>query len=44
VVMLFFGGYGIQVGRESYMIRSMRRSGRNPTRGVRGLALKRCWM
>ena len=42
--MLFFGGYGIQVGRESYMIPVDAAIWKDPTCSVRGLALKLCWM
>lgn len=38
VVLLFFGGYGVQAGLESYMLPVIQLSGRNRTSVARGLA------
>ena len=43
VVMLFFGGYGVQVGRESYMIPVDAAIWRNPTSAARASAMNPCW-
>ena len=43
VVMLFFGGYGVQVGRESFMIPVDARSGRKPMSAATASASSRCW-